>query len=122
MGHATTESPEVDVTADREVLYRDGIVALKGAFSRDWTERMREDMMTAFWEAIQRRRPGPAPLVRGNPSAGLQRLRRSLRPSLGRSDVQGRARSRIQNRGDRLRHPLRGRDEPALASRFPLAS
>jgi hypothetical protein len=58
MGHATTESPEVDVTADREVLYRDGIVALKGAFSRDWTERMREDMMTAFWEAIQR--PGGA--------------------------------------------------------------
>jgi hypothetical protein len=35
MGHATTESPEVDVTADREVLYRDGIVALKGAFPRD---------------------------------------------------------------------------------------
>ena len=35
-------------------LIRDGIVGLKGAFSRDWAERMREDMLTGFWEAIQR--------------------------------------------------------------------
>jgi hypothetical protein len=58
MAHATTELAQLDVSADRETLYRDGIVALKGAFSRDWTERMRADMMTAFWEAIQR--PGGA--------------------------------------------------------------
>jgi hypothetical protein len=58
MALAATEPPGVDVSADRETLYRDGIAALKGAFSRDWTERMREDMLTAFWEAIQR--PGGA--------------------------------------------------------------
>ncbi len=41
-----------------KTLYRDGIVGLKGAFGRDWVEGMREDMMTAFWAAIQR--PGGA--------------------------------------------------------------
>jgi hypothetical protein len=41
-----------------EILYRDGITALKGAFPREWVEQCREDMMTAFWEAIQR--PGGA--------------------------------------------------------------
>ncbi|HYB98906.1 MAG TPA: phytanoyl-CoA dioxygenase family protein [Candidatus Limnocylindrales bacterium] len=34
-------------------LYRDGITALSGAFSREWVEQMREDIMTAFWAAIQ---------------------------------------------------------------------
>jgi hypothetical protein len=47
-----------DVAADVEVLQRDGIVVKKGAFSREFVERMREDMMTAFWDAIQR--PGGA--------------------------------------------------------------
>jgi hypothetical protein len=58
MMHALSESPGVDVSADRETLTRDGIVGLKSAFSRDWAERMREDMLTGFWEAIQR--PGGA--------------------------------------------------------------
>jgi len=48
----------VDPAADVETLYRDGIVGLKGAFSREWVEQLREDMMTAFWAAIQR--PGGA--------------------------------------------------------------
>jgi hypothetical protein len=48
----------IDVSRDVETLYRDGITGLKGAFSRDWVEIMREDMMTAFWSAIQR--PGGA--------------------------------------------------------------
>jgi phytanoyl-CoA dioxygenase PhyH len=48
----------IDPAADVETLYRDGIVALKGAFSREWVEQLREDMMTAFWAAIQR--PGGA--------------------------------------------------------------
>jgi hypothetical protein len=56
--HAVTESQGVDVSADRETLTHDGIVGLKGAFSRDWAERMRGDMLTGFWEAIQR--PGGA--------------------------------------------------------------
>src|SRR3984957_19156818 len=58
MMHALSESPGVYVSAYRETLIRDGIVGLKGAFSRDWAERMREDMLTGFWEAIQR--PGGA--------------------------------------------------------------
>jgi Phytanoyl-CoA dioxygenase (PhyH) len=47
-----------DVAADVETLNRDGIVGQKGAFSRAFAEAMREDMMTAFWKAIQR--PGGA--------------------------------------------------------------
>ena len=51
-----------DTTADIadhvETLQRDGITALKGAFPREWVDQMREDMMTAFWAAIQR--PGGA--------------------------------------------------------------
>ncbi len=46
------------MTEDIETLHRDGVVGRKGAFSREWAERMRDDMMTAFWEAIQR--PGGA--------------------------------------------------------------
>lgn len=45
-------------TDDLIILQRDGIVARKSAFSREWGERLREDMMSAFWEAIQR--PGGA--------------------------------------------------------------
>jgi hypothetical protein len=41
-----------------EALYANGITALQGAFSREWVERVREDMLTAFWSAIQR--PGGA--------------------------------------------------------------
>jgi hypothetical protein len=48
----------VEVEPNVEALYRDGISGLPGAFSRGWAERMREDMMTAFWDAIQR--PGGA--------------------------------------------------------------
>jgi hypothetical protein len=53
-----TNLVENNVKESSETLYRDGIVALKGAFSREWAEQMREDMMTAFWDAIQR--PGGA--------------------------------------------------------------
>ena len=47
-----------DVAGDVEILHRDGVVGRKGAFSRAWAEDMREDITTAFWEAIQR--PGGA--------------------------------------------------------------
>lgn len=47
-----------DVAADVRTLRADGIVGRKAAFSRDFAEAMREDMMTAFWQAIQR--PGGA--------------------------------------------------------------
>jgi hypothetical protein len=39
-------------------LHRDGITALKSAFTPNWIDRQREDVMTAFWKAIQR--PGGA--------------------------------------------------------------
>ena len=41
---------------DLDTLQRDGVVSRKAAFSRAWAEQLREDMMTAFWEAIQRPR------------------------------------------------------------------
>src|SRR5881227_4493889 len=41
-----------------DALQTNGITALSGAFSREFVEQLREDMMTAFWEAIQR--PGGA--------------------------------------------------------------
>lgn len=47
-----------DIDASVASLERDGIVGLHGGLARDTVERMREDMMTAFWEAI--RRPGGA--------------------------------------------------------------
>ena len=58
---ARTESGSAaayDIDRDAATLRQDGIVGLKGAFSREWAEAMREDMMTAFWKAIQR--PGGA--------------------------------------------------------------
>ena len=58
-GTATLSSDVAgDVAADVDVLDRDGVVGRKGAFPRDLIEQMREDMMTAFWEAISR--PGGA--------------------------------------------------------------
>ncbi len=50
----TIQEHRTDVADDVATLYRDGIVGKKGAFSRDFAEAMREDMMTAFWAAIQR--------------------------------------------------------------------
>lgn len=51
---ATARGAVADVTTDLETLQRDGIVARRGAFDRGWVDAMREDMMTAFWAAIQR--------------------------------------------------------------------
>lgn len=48
----------VDVAGEFEILQRDGVVGRKGAFPQAWVDQLREDMMTAFWEAIQR--PGGA--------------------------------------------------------------
>ena len=48
----------VDCEAIASALHTDGITALRGAFSRTWTQRMREDLEAAFAEAIAR--PGGA--------------------------------------------------------------
>ena len=55
-----TERPlsATELASSLRALQEDGITARKGAFSREWVEQLREDMMTAFWEAIQR--PGGA--------------------------------------------------------------
>lgn len=49
---------QFDIAAIEQALHTDGISALRGAFSRAWTARMREDIDVAFDEAI--RRPGGA--------------------------------------------------------------
>jgi len=50
------KEPEFDAAQLMGGLYGDGIVALKGAFSREWALRMREDIDRLFEEA--RARPG----------------------------------------------------------------
>jgi hypothetical protein len=47
-----------EVAQDVSVLQTAGVIGKKGCFPRDWVERLREDMMEAFWQAIQR--PGGA--------------------------------------------------------------
>jgi hypothetical protein len=54
----TPSALDVDVTADVEVLYSDGITARKGAFGVDWADTLREDVDVAFEEALSR--PGGA--------------------------------------------------------------
>ncbi|MFD1829478.1 phytanoyl-CoA dioxygenase family protein [Streptomyces desertarenae] len=60
--HARTPGPaagvEVDVSADVEALYRDGITARRGAFAPEWADRLGEDVAAAFEEALSR--PGGA--------------------------------------------------------------
>lgn len=58
MGAHPSHTVDFDLDRDLDILRTDGIVGKKGAFSREWAENMREDMMTAFWSAIQR--PGGA--------------------------------------------------------------
>ncbi|GGV28436.1 phytanoyl-CoA dioxygenase [Streptomyces longisporoflavus] len=45
---------DVDVTRDVANLYADGITARKGAFTKEWADRLREDIETAFEEARSR--------------------------------------------------------------------
>jgi hypothetical protein len=47
------EAQEYDTAAIMGGLYGDGFIALKGAFSRPWAERMREDIALLFEEARQ---------------------------------------------------------------------
>lgn len=54
----TSPAPHYDAATIMGGLYGDGIIALKGAFSRDWVERMREDIETLFADALSR--PGGA--------------------------------------------------------------
>jgi len=49
-----TQDQRYEVEQIRQGLETDGIIALKGAFSRDWVERVREDIDVAFDEARSR--------------------------------------------------------------------
>ncbi|GAA3454618.1 phytanoyl-CoA dioxygenase family protein [Dactylosporangium matsuzakiense] len=53
MGEAASVAP-ADVQRARDELYRDGITALRGAFTAEWADRMREDMQAALDEALAR--------------------------------------------------------------------
>ncbi|GAA2294911.1 phytanoyl-CoA dioxygenase family protein [Streptomyces kunmingensis] len=45
---------DVDVTQEVAHLYTDGITARKGAFTKEWSDRLREDIEAAFEEARSR--------------------------------------------------------------------
>lgn len=55
---STQNGFDYDLAAQMAQLATDGIIGLKSAFTPEWADAMREDMMTAFWSAIQR--PGGA--------------------------------------------------------------
>jgi hypothetical protein len=58
---STTMQPaatQYDVATIMGALYGEGILGLKGAFSREWVEALREDVEAAFADALQR--PGGA--------------------------------------------------------------
>lgn len=61
---ARPEEPQHDVARIMGALYGDGIIALQGAFPREWALRLREDLDRLFEEA--RARPGA--LVERGPS------------------------------------------------------
>ena len=52
------QQPTYDVATIMGGLYGDGIIGLKGAFDREWTERLREDIEALFEDALAR--PGGA--------------------------------------------------------------
>jgi hypothetical protein len=51
MDTANSQADQYDTAAIMGGLYGDGIIGLKGAFSRDWVARMGEDIWTLFGEA-----------------------------------------------------------------------
>ncbi len=57
--HAALDAAPAEPLAEEvATLQRDGVVGRKNGFSQAWVDQLRDDMMTAFWEAIQR--PGGA--------------------------------------------------------------
>ena len=52
------DSSKYDVAQIMGGLYGDGFISLKGAFSREWTSQLHEDVMIAYEDAL--RRPGGA--------------------------------------------------------------
>ncbi len=50
---STTQRQTLDLAGAREALYTDGIVGMKGAFSREWARELGEDIAVLFEEALQ---------------------------------------------------------------------
>ncbi len=48
--------PTYDIAQIMSGLYGDGIIALKGAFSREWAQQLGEDIARLYAEALQRLR------------------------------------------------------------------
>ena len=48
----TATRQDLDVEGAARALYTDGITGLKGAFSREWVQRLREEMDELFVEAL----------------------------------------------------------------------
>jgi len=55
---APAQPTEFDTAAIMGALYGDGIVAQRGAFTREWVQVLGEDLSVLFWEALSR--PGGA--------------------------------------------------------------
>src|ERR1700712_5265727 len=55
---AASGATQYDVASIMGALYGDGITALKGAFTREWAQAMREDIDELFADALTR--PGGA--------------------------------------------------------------
>jgi Phytanoyl-CoA dioxygenase (PhyH) len=51
---AAPPAQQYDVAAIMGGLYGDGIIGLKGAFSREWVEQLREDLEVAYRDALAR--------------------------------------------------------------------
>lgn len=54
----TIDHQVIDAKQIHDAIYGDGIIARKGAFSREWVGQLREDITAAFTDAIER--PGGA--------------------------------------------------------------
>src|SRR3954464_861466 len=54
MTSGTSTEEQYDTAEIRHKLETDGIIALKGAFSREWVQQLREDIDAAFEEARSR--------------------------------------------------------------------
>jgi hypothetical protein len=50
----TLVNPSYDIAAIMGGLYGDGIIGLKGAFSREWAAQLHEDLLVAYEDALQR--------------------------------------------------------------------
>ncbi|HEX9940091.1 MAG TPA: phytanoyl-CoA dioxygenase family protein [Longimicrobium sp.] len=52
--HAAAEPAQYDVAAIMGGIYGDGIIGLKGAFSREWVAQLAEDLEVAYRDALAR--------------------------------------------------------------------